>query len=322
MTIPKISVIVPVYKVEKYLHRCIDSILSQSFTDFELILVDDGSPDNCGKICDEYAQKDSRVRVFHKSNGGVSSARNLGLDNAIGEWVTFIDSDDYIEQGYISELMFYQEHNDVEFVAICNYIKKHTDSIHISLKKEEFDLLFSKYELNRICSPWGKLFNYNLIKHIDLKFDDRIHLGEDVIFVLTYLLNVNKLELIYSNKYFYEYREKSLTKTFGSYEVESHESNIFNPLITQIIEQLDNQVHLSQTSIDALCTWQLGFTERVIKSIHKLPYRKDRLNKLTNLDWTIYNKYKQAATWKEGILVYLLKHRMFLLYDILINSKK
>lgn len=81
---PKISVIVPVYKVEEYLHRCIDSILSQSFTDFELILVDDGSPDNCGKICDEYAQKDSRVRVFHKPNRGVSSARNLGLDNATG----------------------------------------------------------------------------------------------------------------------------------------------------------------------------------------------------------------------------------------------
>ena len=92
---PKISVIVPVYNVEKYLPRCIDSILSQTFTDFELLLIDDGSPDNCGKICDEYAAKDSRVRVFHKPNGGVSSARNLGLDNARGEWIAFIDSDDF-----------------------------------------------------------------------------------------------------------------------------------------------------------------------------------------------------------------------------------
>lgn len=99
---PKISVIVPVYKVEQYIHRCVDSILAQSFTDFEIILVDDGSPDNCGKICDEYAQKDSCVKVFHKPNGGVSSARNLGLNNAKGEWVTFIDSDDYIEQGFFS----------------------------------------------------------------------------------------------------------------------------------------------------------------------------------------------------------------------------
>ena len=101
---PKISVIVPVYKAEKYLHRCVDSILSQTFTDFELILVNDGSPDNCGAICDEYAQKDNRVRVFHKENGGVSSARNLGLDNAKGEWITFVDSDDWLKPGCLEQL--------------------------------------------------------------------------------------------------------------------------------------------------------------------------------------------------------------------------
>jgi glycosyltransferase involved in cell wall biosynthesis len=90
---PTISVIVPVYNVEQYLCKCLDSILNQIFTDFELLLIDDGSPDKSGQICDEYAHKDSRIRVFHKENGGVSSARNLGLDNANGKWVTFIDSD-------------------------------------------------------------------------------------------------------------------------------------------------------------------------------------------------------------------------------------
>lgn len=92
---PKISVIVPVYNAEKYLHRCVDSILAQTFTDFELLLINDGSKDSSGVICDEYAAKDPRVRVFHKENGGVSSARNLGLDNAKGEWVVFMDSDDF-----------------------------------------------------------------------------------------------------------------------------------------------------------------------------------------------------------------------------------
>lgn len=96
MSTPKISVIVPVYNVEKWLHRCIDSILAQTFTDFELLLIDDGSTDASGAICDEYAQRDSRVRVFHKPNGGVSSARNLGLDNAQGEWIAFCDSDDLV----------------------------------------------------------------------------------------------------------------------------------------------------------------------------------------------------------------------------------
>ena len=93
---PLLSVIVPVYNVEKYLSRCIDSILSQTFTDFELILVDDGSPDNCGSICDEYAKKDKRIIVIHQQNRGVSSARNKGLDIARGEYVTFVDSDDQI----------------------------------------------------------------------------------------------------------------------------------------------------------------------------------------------------------------------------------
>lgn len=96
MRAPLISVIVPVYNTEKYLHKCINSILNQTFTDFELILIDDGSPDNCGKICDEFAEADSRVRVFHQENKGVCVARNKGIDNARGEYISFVDSDDYL----------------------------------------------------------------------------------------------------------------------------------------------------------------------------------------------------------------------------------
>ena len=99
-----ISIIVPLYNAEQDLPRCIDSILAQSYTDFELLLIDDGSPDNCGAICDEYATRDSRVRVFHKKNGGVSSARNLGLENACGEYIAFIDSDDYVLNDYLEML--------------------------------------------------------------------------------------------------------------------------------------------------------------------------------------------------------------------------
>ena len=101
---PKISVIVPVYNTEKYLDRCIQSILAQTYTDFELLLVDDGSTDSSGAICDKYAEQDSRVRVFHKENGGVSSARNQGLDNAKGEWITFVDSDDWVDREFFNIL--------------------------------------------------------------------------------------------------------------------------------------------------------------------------------------------------------------------------
>ncbi len=105
LTPPKISVIVPVYKVEKYLPECIDSILAQTFTDFELILVDDGSPDNSGKICDDYAARDSRIRVFHKENGGVSSARNLGIKNAQSDYIAFLDSDDWWKPEFLEKML-------------------------------------------------------------------------------------------------------------------------------------------------------------------------------------------------------------------------
>ena len=99
-----ISIITPVYKVEAYLSRCVDSILNQSFQDFELILVDDGSPDQSGMICDQYAAKDDRIRVIHQVNGGAAAARNTGLDAAAGEWVTFIDSDDWVHPKYLEAL--------------------------------------------------------------------------------------------------------------------------------------------------------------------------------------------------------------------------
>lgn len=100
-----ISVIVPIYKVEKYLRRCVDSILNQSYTDFELLLIDDGSPDSCPQICDEYARRDDRVRVFHKPNGGLSDARNYGVERMKGDYVSFIDSDDYVGPDYLKILM-------------------------------------------------------------------------------------------------------------------------------------------------------------------------------------------------------------------------
>lgn len=121
---PTISVIVPVYKVEKYIHRCVDSILGQTFGDFELILVDDGSPDNCGTICDEYAAKDSRVVVIQQENGGLSAARNAGIDwafeNSDSQWLSFIDSDDWVHPEYLERLLNAAVQNNVS-VSVCGY---------------------------------------------------------------------------------------------------------------------------------------------------------------------------------------------------------
>ena len=135
----KISVIVPVYKVEKYLRRCIDSILNQTFNDFELILVDDGSPDNCGKMCDEYAKSDNRVTVIHRKNGGLSAARNSGIEwafnNSDSEWITFIDSEDWVHADYLKILLDYAQKFNTE-VSICDFLRT-SDYIADDVLKEK-----------------------------------------------------------------------------------------------------------------------------------------------------------------------------------------
>lgn len=138
---PRISVIVPVYNVEKYLKRCVDSILAQTFTDFELILVDDGSPDNCGKICDDYARKDKRIQVIHQENGGLSAARNVGIDwafeNSNSQWISFVDSDDWIHPRMLEELLRAAIKYNVS-VSICDMFKTNgTEPVIESANKKE-----------------------------------------------------------------------------------------------------------------------------------------------------------------------------------------
>ena len=149
---PTISVIVPVYNAEKYLHRCIDSILAQTFTDFELLLIDDGSKDNSGKIFDEYVDMDSRVRVLHKENGGVSSARNMGLDHARGEWITFVDSDDWIEPT-MYELMYDDAIKKGVELVYCDMNMVYEDKTE-AYQSAEFHIDKTKLIQNYITTVW------------------------------------------------------------------------------------------------------------------------------------------------------------------------
>ena len=180
-----ISIIVPIYKAEKYLHRCVDSILAQTFTDFELILVNDGSPDNSGAICDEYALKDSRVRVFHKENGGVSSARNLGLDNAQGEWITFVDSDDWLKHECLEQLT---NQLDADMIKCGMESSDRKSSWAINSNKYSVKLFLEKYEKDFIArTSCVTLFKTKLISKFNIRFDEHIRYGEDMIFNLSYL---------------------------------------------------------------------------------------------------------------------------------------
>lgn len=230
---PQVSVIVPVYKVESYLHRCVDSILAQTFQDFELLLVDDGSPDRSGEICDEYARKDSRVRVFHKENGGVSSARNLGLDNALGEWVCFVDSDDYLEVSFLKDFNFqnslaafylqgYKVISNNEILSIHKFSSKNANLKIV-------DLFIEAERRNILNSPVCKLFNRELVSSNFLYFDTNTSYGEDHLFVLNYLQFVQIASVSDTSSYNYVYhsaqsltRRVVLTKELLHYGLQCH----------------------------------------------------------------------------------------------------
>lgn len=202
---PKISVIVPVYNVEPYLPRCIDSILAQTFTEFELLLIDDGSRDNSGKICDDYAKKDNRIRVFHKQNGGVSSARNTGLDNACGEWITFIDSDDYIEKSFL-EGLFSSPKSDLKISGYTSFGRTKGEKKYFTtlICKDEIGICLSKLLNDHIFRvPWAKLFRLDIINRNKLRFDTNLKICEDTIFVQQYLCFINSLSFIDIKSYNY-----------------------------------------------------------------------------------------------------------------------
>lgn len=203
---PLISVIVPVYNAESTLRQCVDSILSQEFEDFELLLIDDGSKDGSPAICDEYASKDWRVKAFHKQNGGVSSARNLGIEQAKGEWVVFVDSDDYISKNYLNGLP-----NCDADLALMQYHLFKADGWHQSIEhlkglpprieESEIPKVLNLYLTDMMFRcPTAMVFRRKLIG--DIRFDTKMKVGEDTHFVHRYLERITSINCYYCYYYY------------------------------------------------------------------------------------------------------------------------
>ncbi len=219
---PKISVIVPVYKVEDLLCRCVDSILNQSFTDFELILVDDGSPDRSGEICDAYAARDGRVRVLHQKNSGVSAARNQGLRMADGIFITFIDSDDAVLPGYLEHLLQAQVQSSADVVIAgflrCIGTQEHpvgsvagivcTDTV-----AAQTELLTCALQQGLLNPCWGKLYRADAIRGCE--FPREICWGEDTVFVLRCLSRASRLCFVPLREYRYRHSNEGLDRRFN-----------------------------------------------------------------------------------------------------------
>lgn len=219
----KISIITPVYKVESYLCKCIDSILNQTFTDFELIIVDDGSPDSCGAIADEYEKKDSRVRVIHKENGGAPSARNTGIKEATGEYFYFPDSDDWLEPTYIQTLYDIAVKTDAQLVIsgfVMEYYERDSDqSYAVSVPERIFadqkavrDNLHNYFNNMMMAVPWNKLYKADYIRDKNLLFPNLK--WDDLHFNMEVIMDIDRVTISSSTGYhFFRSRQGSETTT-------------------------------------------------------------------------------------------------------------
>lgn len=228
-----VSVIVPIYNVEPYLRRCIDSLLGQTYPYLEIILVNDGSPDNCGSICDEYAAKDSRIRVIHKTNAGLGMARNSGLDIATGDFVVFVDSDDYVKENYVEVLL----RNAVEVGAdlVATGLYRHSYDGHmrqkpITQRREiwgKADMVEKVLlpiigaspehpeEVEREMSVCVNIYKRSLIEKNSLRFlSEREYVSEDIFFNISYILNADRVVLYPECLYIYSENPTSLTSTY------------------------------------------------------------------------------------------------------------
>lgn len=217
---PELSIVMPVYKAEKYLSTTVQSVLGQTYTDFELLLIDDGSPDGCPVLCEALSKKDKRIRVIHKPNGGVSSARNIGLIEAQGKYLAFIDADDLIEpQMYKTLIKLLEEHEaDIAMGGVVvekEYHPAAKTKVEVHCFEEPLELLAEEKLL--AGSIWNKVYKRTLLQ--DLRFDEAIQYSEDHLFVVQVFLKTKKLVLTSRLLYHYMQREGSTSWQDGDYRI-------------------------------------------------------------------------------------------------------
>ena len=218
---PQISVIVPVYNVEQYLPRCIDSILAQTFTDFELLLIEDGTPDNSGSICDEYAAKDERIRVFHNPNQGISATREFGVQHAQGVYIQFVDSDDWIESNMF-ELMYDKAVQEQAEIVGCNFIevyKEHSHEVRCFYESKD------AFVRDIIASHWGVVWKHLVKRQLyidnDIHFPKGINGGEDYIVCVKLFTNAKQVTCVDKSLYSYNRaNESSIMSSFSRKKVQ------------------------------------------------------------------------------------------------------
>lgn len=329
---PKVSILVPIYNVEKYLEQCIESIINQTLKDIEIILVDDGSPDNCPQMCDNYAKKDSRIKVVHKKNGGLSSARNAGIEVATGDYIGFVDSDDYIELDMYEKMYIIAKENNVDFV-MSDYCRVSSEgkvkaTLDIDegiynknkIKKEVFPTLIMSDDINygSLLSVCYCLYKRDLFIKNNLMFDDEIKYSEDNLFSSIMGYKINSFYYM-KGKYFYNYRynPNSISKTYkvDSWDIYVNMNNKLKDLFLNV-EDYDfrNQLNAHIIYYAFNCINHVGNSDKSFS--YKYKEIKRILNTKELKDGFKNFKAGNIST-KLKISMWMLKHKFIINYMII-----
>lgn len=328
-----VSVIVPVYNVEKYLDECIQSIINQTYSEFEVLIVNDGSTDRSGIICDKYAIQDSRIRVFHNRNEGVSYTRNFALEHAKGRWIIFVDSDDWLGPKCFENLL----HNraDVQLRAVGYQMQnrrlewdKYEPDERIFLRDKDFDFFYEEHIASGIVrAPWCKMFLRNVINEYNIRFDENMSFGEDTIFTLEYIRNINGIYVSQNADYYRRYNQTSLARTVNfsgwdlyleAYRREINSlSNEFQMLTGIRKDWAERCLTLCSMQIkDIYLNQNLGKRDRVKLLTHSFKrmkefdyaYNQVSRSKISNIVSLIFKITKGNVQFADSIFYYITKN--------------
>lgn len=326
---PLISVVIPVYNGECYLEKCLDSLLVQTYSFFELILINDGSNDGSAQICNEYTRKDRRIKVYHQENAGVSVSRNRGIEQAAGEYLSFVDADDWVGNNYLRNLLNGLSLESDKAMVIGGLTQVHTNGYveKISftdkeLRGREIISAYSDIGIYKYGYSASKLYSLSLIREMNLRFNEKVHHAEDLLFMMDYLRGVDFIRFSSSNDYYYIHHDGiSLSRSNRSFKMEI---TVYRRMMEHF-RDLESLYGGSKNQFDKMCDDISIYLIRALPALYRPPYvmkRKERLRAIRTLgktDFIILQRNYHPCRLTDKIGKTMLLNHFIKLYDVYMN---
>lgn len=315
-----VSIVIPIYNVEEFLEKCLNSIKKQSYNNFEAILIDDGSKDKSKTICQKFTEQDDRFKYIYQKNAGVSTARNNGIQNATGEFITFVDGDDYLDKNHIEEMVNGLKKSDLVISGrkniIGNIVEESftADSTLTLTQKELVDYILKRGLVYSF--PWNKMYKMQILKENYIDFDHNLDYGEDLVFNMQYALLIQKSTLITGSTYNYVYRKDSVSNQLNERSLKKRVTDLLS--VRKVIEMLPSDYSKEQFFLNKRIVIE---GTRYIRLMYQYNFPAATINQYARIIKVAYEEVKSKLSYKRKLIYYgsLKFPRMF---NYLSNLKK